>query len=308
MHRAITGNPRKKNRRQDWYVPYLFVLPAVICICLFLLVPVGMTFRNSFNFFNMMRPKAQKFIWFENYTHLFETPIFYTALKNTFFYAIMFVPIVVIVSFLLAVFSNQKRKGIAVFRTSFFSPVLLSMTVVSILWTFIYNPTPGYGLINTLLDKIGLPSIRFLRGKDTALPSIMIMSAWQIAGYYMMIYLAGLQGVPNELYEAAAIDGASRMQSVLHITIPCLHNVTVFVVLMTTMAAMKMFTPSYVMTSGGPDNSTTTLVFYIYQQGITYRNVGFASAISVVYFIIVITISSVVKHFVDNGNRGEKRL
>lgn len=308
MHRTITGSQRKKNRRQDWYVPYLFVLPAVVCICLFLLTPVGMTFRNSFHFFNMMRPNAQKFIWFENYVHLFETPLFITALKNTFLYAIMFVPIVVIASFLLAMFSNQKKKGIALFRTAFFNPVLLSMTVVSILWTFIYNPTPGYGLINTLLEKIGLPSVRFLRGKDTALPSIMVMSAWQIAGYYMMIYLAGLQGVPNELYEAASIDGASRMQSVLHITIPSLHNVTVFVVLMTTMAAMKMFTPSYVMTSGGPDNSTTTLVFYIYQQGITYRNVGYASAISVVYFIIVITISTFVKRFVDKGDREEKRL
>ena len=206
------------------------------------------------------------------------------------------------VSFLLALLVNQKLKGSTIFRTAFFSPVLLSMTVVSILWTVILNPTPGYGLINTILEKMGLPVCMFLRSRETALNSILGMSVWQLAGYYMMIFLAGLQGVPNDLYEAASIDGANTVDKIIHITIPSIRNVSVFVILMTTISAMKMFTQSYVMTNGGPDNSTTTMVFYIYQQGIKYHNIGFASAASVVFFIIVVAISFIVKRFVDNEN------
>ena len=281
-------------------VPYLFVGPAVSIILLFLVVPALMALGYSTTYFNMLKPKEIEFVGLENYTRLFTSELFYKALGNTVRYAVVFVPLICIVSFLLALLVNQGLRGSTIFRTAFFSPVLLSMTVVSILWTVILNPTPGYGLINTILHNLGLPTCPFLRNIKTALWSILGMSVWQLAGYYMMIFLAGLQGVPTELYEAASIDGASHWDKIRHITIPGLHNVIVFVVLMTTIAAMKMFTQSYVMTSGGPDNSTTTMVFFIYQQGIKYHNIGFASAASVVFFVIVVTISFVVKHFVDN--------
>lgn len=280
--------------------PYLFIGPAVIIIFTFLIIPAAMALGYSLTYFNMLKPQKIKFIGLDNYLNLISSDIFYTALGNTFQYTVIFVPVICVVSFLLALLVNQKLKGSTLFRTAFFCPVLLSMTVVSILWTVILNPTPGYGLINTLLQKAGLPTCMFLRNAGTALYSILGMSVWQLSGYYMMIFLAGLQGVPNELYEAAAIDGANGFNKIRHITIPCIHNVTVFVVLMTTISAMKMFTQSYVMTSGGPDNSTTTMVFFIYQQGIKFHNIGFASAASVVFFLIVVTISFIVKRFVDS--------
>lgn len=279
--------------------PYLFIGPAVIIIFTFLIIPAVMALGYSTVYFNMLKPQKIKFVGLDNYISLFQSELFFKALFNTFKYTVIFVPIICAASFLLALLVNQKLIGSALFRTAFFSPVLLSMTVVSILWTVILNPTPGYGLLNTFLDKAGLPACMFLRSAKTALYSILGMSVWQLAGYYMMIFLAGLQGVPNELYEAAAIDGANWFDKIRHITIPGLRNVTVFVVLMTTISAMKMFTQSYVMTGGGPDNSTTTMVFFIYQQGIKYHNIGFAGAASVVFFLIVVTVSFIVKRFID---------
>ena len=282
--------------------PYLFVGPAVLIIITFLVVPALMALGYSFTYFNMLKPQKIRFVGLENYAGLFLADLFATALVNTIKYAVVLVSVVCVVSFLLALLVNQNLRGSTIFRTAFFSPVLLSMTVVSILWTVILNPTPGYGLINTVLDKMGLPGCMFLRSAETALNSILGMSVWQLSGYYMMIFLAGLQGVPGDLYEAASIDGANAIDKIIHITIPSIRNVSVFVILMTTISAMKMFTQSYVMTSGGPDNSTTTMVFYIYQQGIKYHNIGFASAASVVFFIIVVSISFIVKRFVDNEN------
>lgn len=279
--------------------PYLFIGPAVIIIFTFLIIPAVMALGYSTTYFNMLKPQKIRFVGLENYINLLTSEMFYKALFNTFKYSIIFVPIICATSFLLALLVNQKLWGNALFRMAFFSPVLLSMTVVSILWTVILNPTPGYGLINTFLARLGLPTCMFLRSTQTALYSILGMSVWQLTGYYMMIFLAGLQGVPNELYEAAAIDGANGFDKIKYITIPSLHNVIVFNVLMTTISAMKMFTQSYVMTSGGPDNSTTTMVFFIYQQGIKFNNIGFASAASVVFFIIVVTVSFILKRFVD---------
>ncbi|MBT9777302.1 ABC transporter permease subunit [Clostridium sp. MCC353] len=282
--------------------PYLFVGPAVLIILTFLVVPALMALGYSFTYFNMLKPQKIRFVGLENYAGLFSADLFATAMVNTVKYAVVLVPVVCVVSFLLALLVNQNLRGSTLFRTAFFSPVLLSMTVVSILWTVILNPTPGYGLINTILDKMGLPGCMFLRSAETALNSILGMSVWQLSGYYMMIFLAGLQGVPGDLYEAASIDGANALDKIIHITIPSIRNVSVFVILMTTISAMKMFTQSYVMTNGGPDNSTTTMVFYIYQQGIKYHNIGFASAASVVFFFIVVSISFIVKRFVDNEN------
>ena len=169
------------------------------------------------------------------------------------------------------------------------------MSVIAILWTFIYNPNPTQGLLNAILTKIGLPPCDFLRSADTAMNSIIFMSGWHAAGNQMMILLAGLQAIPEDLYEAASIDGAGAWKKFLYVTLPGIKNVLIFVVMMTTIAAMKLFTQPYVMTNGGPKESTMTLTYYLYRQGFQYRNMGYASAVSVIFFIVVVGISVGVK-------------
>lgn len=289
----------KRLLRGDKLIPYFFIAPALVILTVFLIVPVCMAAWYSINYFNMLKPNQIKFVGLENYVRLLKDPVFYTAIKNTFYFAIVLVPLQVFVSFCLALLVNQKWRGVSIFRIAFFSPMLTSMTVVSILWTFMYNPTPGQGLINTILVKLGFEACPFLYSADTAMNSIIAMTIWQGAGNYMMIYLAGLQNQPEELYEAASLDGANWFQKLLNITIPGLRNVTVFIVLMTTIGAMKMFTQSFMMTHGGPDNSTLTIVYYIYQQGLQYRNIGFASSASVIFFFIVLLLSTLIKKLVN---------
>lgn len=288
---------RKKVFTADAWVPYLFVLPAVLVLTAFLIVPVLMAFGYSFQYFNMLRPNQLKFVGLENFINLFGDAVFYKSLRNTLYYSVLIVPLQCALALGLALLINHKVRGVALFRIAYFSPVLLSMTVVSILWTFIYNPTPGQGFLNTILDNLGLPLNPFLTSTETAMNSIIVMSIWQGVGYQMMIFLAGLQGVPEELYEAAKMDGATWRHNFFYITLPSLHNVTVFVVLMMTMSAMKMFTQSYIMTAGGPDNSTRSIVYYIYQQGMQYHNIGYACSISVIYFLLVVILSFTIRRF-----------
>jgi ABC-type sugar transport system permease subunit len=282
----------------DRYVPYLFVLPALIVLSIFLITPVLMAVGYSFTHFNMLRPNRITFIGLDNYIKLFSDPVFYKTLRNTVYYASIIVPLQCTFALGLALLINNRVPHISLFRIAYFSPVLLSMTVVSILWTFIYNPNPGQGFLNTILNNLNLPTSTFLTNTSTALNSIIIMSIWQGVGYQMMIFLAGLQGVPVELYEAAKIDGVNSVQRLRYITLPCLHNVTVFVVLMMTMSAMKMFTQAFIMTAGGPDNSTRTMVYYIYQQGMQYHNVGYANSLSFIYFLLVVTMSFTIRRFI----------
>ena len=177
----------------------------------------------------------------------------------------------------------------------YFSPQLTSMVVISVLWSVLYNANPNTGLINSLLVSLGMDPINFLSNEHTAMNSIIFMSGWHAAGHQMMILLAGLQAIPEDLYEAASIDGADALKKFLYITIPGIKNVLIFVVMMTTIAAMKLFTQPYIMTNGGPKESTMTLTYYLYRQGFQYRNMVYASAVSVIFFIVVVGISVVVK-------------
>lgn len=297
---------RKKNKRQVSKISkrtdpiaYAFVAPAVIVLVVFLIIPILLAFGYSLTHFNLLRPNNIRFIGLRNFIDLLHDKLFFRSLKNTLYFTVVIVPIQCVVALSFALLVNKKLPGISIFRIAYFSPLLLSMTVVSILWTFIYNPTPGQGLINSFLVKFGVGPIPFLKSEETAMNSIIAMTVWQASGYQMMIFLAGLQGIPTELYEAASIDGANKFKQFLHVTIPGLHNVTIYVLLLTTISAMKMFVQSFVMTRGGPNNSTRSLVYYIYEQGIQYRNVGYASAVTVIYFILVVSVSFTIKRFME---------
>ena len=218
--------------------------------------------------------------------------------KNTVYFTVLVVPFQCVLALALAMLVSSKFRGVAIFRTMYFSPQLTSMVVISILWTVLYNSNPNTGLINSFLTSFGMEPINFLSNAKTAMNSIIFMSGWQGAGYQMMIFLAGLQGIPRDQYEAASVDGANKVQQFLFITLPGLKGTIKYVVMITMIQAMKLFTQPYVMTQGGPKNSTKTLVYYIYTQGFQQGNFGYACSVAAVFFVIVVIMSLSMKKII----------
>ena len=282
-------------KRDERVAAYIFVAPAVILLIAFLVVPMIYTVYFSGFKYQIMRPDAMKFIGFENYQKLFSDKNFWLALKNTVYFTVIVVPCQCVLALALALLVTKKFRGVAVFRTMYFAPQLTSMVVISVLWSVLYNANPNTGLINSILVSLGMSPIKFLSDASTAMNSIIFMSAWQGAGYQMMIFLAGLQGIPRDQYEAASVDGATKFKQFLYITIPGLKGTIKYVIMITMIQAMKLFTQPYIMTQGGPKNSTKTLVYYIYTQGFQKGNFGYACSIAAVFFVIVVCMSMAMK-------------
>lgn len=282
-------------KRDERVAAYIFVAPAVILLIAFLVVPMIYTVYFSGFKYQIMRPDAMKFIGLENYQKLFSDKNFWLALKNTVYFTVIVVPCQCVLALALALLVSKKFRGVAVFRTMYFAPQLTSMVVISVLWSVLYNANPNTGLINSILVSLGMSPIKFLSDASTAMNSIIFMSAWQGAGYQMMIFLAGLQGIPRDQYEAASVDGATKFKQFLYITIPGLKGTIKYVIMITMIQAMKLFTQPYIMTQGGPKNSTKTLVYYIYTQGSQKGNFGYACSIAAVFFVIVVCMSMAMK-------------
>lgn len=282
-------------KRDERVAAYIFVAPAVILLIAFLVVPMIYTVFFSGFKYQIMRPDAMKFIGLENYQKLFSDKNFWLALKNTVYFTVIVVPCQCVLALALALLVSKKFRGVAVFRTMYFAPQLTSMVVISVLWSVLYNANPNTGLINSILVSLGMSPIKFLSDASTAMNSIIFMSAWQGAGYQMMIFLAGLQGIPRDQYEAASVDGATKFKQFLYITIPGLKGTIKYVIMITMIQAMKLFTQPYIMTQGGPKNSTKTLVYYIYTQGFQKGNFGYACSIAAVFFVIVVCMSMAMK-------------
>ena len=282
-------------KRDERVAAYIFVAPAVILLIAFLVVPMIYTVYFSGFKYQIMRPDAMKFIGLENYQKLFSDKNFWLALKNTVYFTVIVVPCQCVLALALALLVSKKFRGVAVFRTMYFAPQLTSMVVISVLWSVLYNANPNTGLINSILVSLGMSPIKFLSDASTAMNSIIFMSAWQGAGYQMMIFLAGLQGIPRDQYEAASVDGATKFKQFLYITIPGLKGTIKYVIMITMIQAMTLFTQPYIMTQGGPKNSTKTLVYYIYTQGFQKGNFGYACSIAAVFFVIVVCMSMAMK-------------
>ncbi len=216
-------------------------------------------------------------------------PTFLRSVINVLLFAILVIPLQMGLGLLLAVLVNQKLAGRNIFRTIYFSPVVTSMVVISIVWTFLYDKDNG--LVNQFLQVFGLPNVNWLGNPTTAMPAIIIMSVWQGVGMQMVLFLAGLQGIPEQLYEAAGIDGANGWQKFRFITLPGLRNVTVFIIITITIAAFQLFTQVYVMTNGGPNDSTTTVVFEMVRKGFREQDIAAAAAIGVLFFLFILGIS-----------------
>ena len=288
-------------KRDERVAAYIFVAPAVILLIAFLVVPMIYTVYFSGFKYQIMRPDAMKFIGLENYQKLFSDKNFWLALKNTVYFTVIVVPCQCVLALALALLVSKKFRGVAVFRTMYFAPQLTSMVVISVLWSVLYNANPNTGLINSILVSLGMSPIKFLSDASTAMNSIIFMSAWQGAGYQMMIFLAGLQGIPRDQYEAASVDGATKFKQFLYITIPGLKGTIKYVIMITMIQAMKLFTQPYIMTQGGPKNSTKTLVYYIYTQGFQKGNFGYACSIAAVFFVIVVCMSMAMKKVTAKG-------
>jgi multiple sugar transport system permease protein len=233
------------------------------------------------------------------YVILAADPIFMRSLVNNLFFALVVIPVQTGLGLLLAVLVNQKLKGETFFRTMYFAPVVTSMVVVSIVWKFLYDVNNG--LVNEMLGAISfglIQPINWLGEPGIAMWAIIIMSVWQGAGMQMMLFIAGLQQIPESLYEAAGIDGASGWQQFRYVTLPGLRNVMVFIFLTITIAAFQLFDQPFVMTNGGPDNATTTTVLHMYRTGFREQNIGYASAIAVIFFIIIVSINFIQRYAV----------
>ena len=281
-------------------VAWLFSTPALILLVVFLVTPflmaIGLSFTNQRLIPNPNLPT--RFIGMQNYLRLLQDEAFLRGLMNNFYFGMVVVPLQTSLALFLAILVNQKLRGVNLYRTIYFIPVVTTMVVVAIIWTFLYNP--GKGLINAFIQAISfghLGPYRWLEDTRLVFPAIMVLSIWQGAGFQMVIYLAGLQDIPGELYEAADVDGANKIQQFLYITLPQLRNTTIFVVLATTILAFKLFTQVEVMTKGGPQNASMTTIVYLVHQGWGNLKVGYASAISIIFFMIVLGVSLLQRYF-----------
>lgn len=288
----------KKNgnslQKRETFAAWSFCAFPLFFLLLFLLTPFIIAFVISFTDQRLIsNPNLPtQFIALRNFLRLFNSSSFRQALLNTFFFAVVVVPLQTFLALLLAVLVNQKLRFINLFRTIYFSPVVTTMVVVSIIWYLLYNP--GEGLINQMISFISFGKLgpyNWLNDTSLALPAIMILSVWQGVGFQMVIYLAGLQGIPGELYEAGRVDGANTWQQFWQITVPQLRNTTIFVIISTTILAFKLFTQVWVMTKGGPQGATKTIIVLLYEEGFKMLRVGYASAIGVLFFLIVLAVS-----------------
>lgn len=276
--------------------------PALIIMFIFMILPFFMAIFYSFtNRRLVVNPKnPTAFVAWDNYVKLFTNRTAKQAFFNTFEYTVILVPAVLVLATLLALLINRKAKGVTIFRMIYFSPQVVTMTVVTVIWGFFFSSTAD-GLFNSIFRFFGLPAQRWLQDAKLAMPSIAIMSIWQCLGMQMIIVLGGLQYIPEELYEACTIDGANSWQQLIYLTIPQLKNTLVYVFISNTIYSLKMFTQVYMLTQGGPNHATTTLVYLMYEEGFTNNRVGYTSAIAVVFFLMVLVIS-LIQNKVTGGD------
>ena len=288
-----------KTRTQEALTGWLFSAPALIGVAIFMIVPFCMSVVYSFtNKMLVQKPgEPLQFTFLDNYIKLFTNDLAHQAFMNTLLYAVMVVPTTILLGTLLAVFVNSKLRGVKIFRTIYFSPQVVTMTVVAVVWSFIFSSSES-GLMNSVLQLFGLEPQRWLQDTQWAMFCIAVMYIWQSLGLQMLIVLGGLQYIPEELYEAAYLDGCNTFQKFWRITVPMLKNTLVYVLISTTINTLKLFTQVYVLTNGGPQNATTSVVYLLYKSGFINQQVGYSSAIAVVFFIIVFVISEIQNYII----------
>ncbi len=270
---------------------WLFLAPALVLIGIFFFLPVLAALVLSLTDFDIYAVGDignTRFVWFRNYTRLVSHPLFWTALQNTFYFALVGGPLTLAASLGAALLVNARLtrfKGF--FRTIYFIPFVTTLVAVAIVWRYLYHPQ--YGLLNYALGAFGIGPIDWLGDPKWAMPAIILMAVWKNFGYNMLIFIAGLQAIPEELYESARIDGAGALRQFRSITLPMLSPTLVFVAVITMIGYFQLFAEPYVMTQGGPLRSTTSMVLLMYEEGFRWWRMGYAASIAFVLFLIILT-------------------
>jgi multiple sugar transport system permease protein len=270
----------------------LFALPAILGFLIFVLGPMIASLIYSFTDYSVFKDET-KFIGFENFITMFsgEDPFFYKSLGVTFYYVFLSVPIGIAFAFFLAILLNTKIKGRAIFRTIFYLPSIVPVVASAMIWLWLFNP--DLGLINNVLSSLGLPTGLWLFSEKTVIPSIVLMGLWGVGGN-MIIFLAGLNGIPEHYYEAIEVDGGNTFRKFWHITIPMMTPTIFFTSVMGLIGSFQVFTEAYVLTGGGPNNASLFYVFYIWREAFANSNMGFASALAWVLFVIIMLFTLLV--------------
>jgi len=289
---------RSATEIEDFWTGLICLFPTVVVTLGFVIIPVAFSFYLSFHQWNILKPD-KPFVGFDNYVRMFQTDEFWKALEHTVLYTIGVVPVGLVISLGVALLLNQRIAGLSLYRTGYFLPVVTSTIVVAVVWTWLYNPY--YGLINLALKTLGVPQPGWLTDPKWALPAIIIMSIWKNMGYHMVIFLSGLQAISSSYYEAADIDGASRLDKFRFITWPLLRPTTALVLMTSVIFSFQIFGPVYVMTGGGPMRSTTVLLYYIYQRGFEFKEMGYASAVAWVLFAIIFSLTLIQFRYSRSG-------
>ena len=277
-----------KNMENRWGI--LMALPAILGFLMWSLLPMVASLVISFTEWSVV--SKPKFIGFANFNRMFtQDPLFWKSLYVTAYYTFLSVPAVIVSAFLIATLLNQEVKGLAIFRTIFYLPSVVPAVANAVLWLWLFNP--DFGLLNTVLGSLGIGKSLWIYDEASVLPSLVLMSVWGM-GNTMIIFLAGLQGVPRQLYEAAEIDGANFIQRWAHITLPMVSSVIFFNLVMGLIGTFQVFSQAYVMTDGGPNNSSLFMVYYLFRNAFQYGRMGYASAIAWMIFLIVLAFTLVI--------------
>lgn len=283
----MTKGKKKQVLTREEKVAYLFISVPVILFILFTLIPIGEVFYLSLTNYDVI--KDPKWVGLKNFKKLFNDEFFWVALKNTVKYTLMYVPTGLLASLLSALFLNTNKKIAELFRTFYYIPVLSSTVATATLWFWILNPQ--LGLLNKILALFGISGPAWLYDSQWAMVGIVVMSVWAGFGSNMMIFLSGLKGIPTNLYESAQLDGAGKFAIFRYVTLPSLSRTTFFVSTNLIIGAFQVFDQAFVLTRGGPGNATITLVYYIYNNGFKNLKMGYASAITVILFMMIAAMS-----------------
>ncbi|SDE19457.1 multiple sugar transport system permease protein [Paenibacillus sp. UNCCL117] len=294
--RAVRSYHRHEQTTALW-----FILPALLLLLVFVFYPMLQAFVISFQNYSLVGSR-QSFAGLDNYIALWDDTAFHNSLKHSFYFAIVVIPIQTAISLGLAMLIQKPARMTGLFRTAYFIPVIISTGVAATVFKLIYNKE--FGLLNAVLKIFGLPVTSFLSNPETAMNGVILLGIWKAAGFFMIIFLAGLNNIPGDLYEAARVDGASRLQQFARITLPLLKRTTAFVVIITTIDAIKLSGLVFVLTNGGPNGSTETVVFYIYKTAFQQMQMGYATAAAFVLFAIVLIISLIqMRIFKEDADR-----
>ncbi len=306
---AAPGGGKPRRRRSRYYtlfgktykkdntiVGLCFVLPALVLGCIFVIAPIVISLSYSFTDAYLLRLDEVHFVGLDQFVKAFNDGFLWNAFGNTMVFVVITVPVQLCVALGLALILNAKIKANTFFRWAFFVPVMLSLAVTSFLWGNLFEQD---GLINAILIKLGIGEQPFLDDPGQAMGIIIFISIWQGAGYQMLIFLSGLKNIQPEIYEAASLDGANAAQRFFYITIPNILPTFSFVLITMLIGAFRLITQPMIMTQGGPEDGTMTMSYYIYQQGITFRDVGYSSAIAMIYTIFMSVIALTLRKVMD---------